>query len=106
MKTAKEVLAEAGLDQSHWGIRIIEAELRGFFTIADEHASGNWMSCACGRLDDHIERDPEYGEPEDQELNEYGIKFYNAVTCNDFLEAALSLIKIVKRSMELWRGEV
>tara|TARA_R110000822_G_C14991735_1_gene459772 strand:+ start:244 stop:561 length:318 start_codon:yes stop_codon:yes gene_type:complete len=104
MKTAKEVLVEAGLDQSHWGIRVIAAESNGLFTEYDTHDSGDWFSCACGKLDDHIKRN-QHGEPEDQELNEYGMKFYIAVACRDFLEAALSLIKIENRSMELLRGE-
>tara|TARA_R110000782_G_scaffold10750_10_gene33287 strand:- start:497 stop:817 length:321 start_codon:yes stop_codon:yes gene_type:complete len=106
MKTAEEVLVESGLSYSHWGSILIDAEAIGFFTSESKEASSTWMSCACGKLDDHIEREGPYGSPVDYELRRLGNSFYQLVDCDDFLEAALTLVKIEKRSIELLRGDI
>ena len=105
MKTAEEVLVKAGYDQSHWGIIIIKAEMEDGFGGHNDNNAGNWMSCACGKLDGHIERDAE-DRPMDKKLQELGIGFYNSITSNQYLLAALTLIKIEKRSIELLRGDI
>ena len=106
MNTAKEVLVEAGLDKSHWGIRVIDAENIGFFTVTDKEDVTDWFSYPCGMLNENIGRAWD-DEPLDDELMDCSGKFFRAVKGSpDCIEAALALVKIVKRSNMLSRGEV
>ena len=105
IKLAHKLLIEANLDKSYWGVKIIKAEIIGYFTISDLLGSACWFTCACGKLDDHIERDEKDGNPKDNDLNAYGLDFHYSVTRNQFFEAALFLIKIEKRSIKLLRGK-
>jgi hypothetical protein len=105
MNTAKEVLVEAGLDKFHWGIIIIKAEMGDGFEDDEDSAAGSWMSCACGKLDDHVERG-EDGEPLDERLYELGLNFHDYVACNEYLGAALTLVEIHDRSIDLFLDTV
>jgi hypothetical protein len=112
MKRAHKLLFENNLHESHWGLRIIEAELNGKFTYLDEVHASKWMSCACGKLDAHIERNVNKtigarisvaGSPKDEELFSLGEDFSVFVDEDSlgFYHAARMLILIEKRSIEL-----
>jgi hypothetical protein len=114
MKPAHKLLFENNLHESHWGLRIIYAELDGGFDDDDECDASQWLSCACGKLDDHIEVVPEGtnkapNSPIDRILFTLGNDFANAVEENpdrsenvcQFYESAQILIKIEARSIEL-----
>lgn len=100
MKTAKSLLTEAGLENTFWGQRIIEAESSEGFTNGDKAAAKSWITCACGKLDDHIPRDPE-GVPRDRWLAHMGVTFNTFVRDNRYLGAAKKLIDIEKRAIEV-----
>jgi hypothetical protein len=124
---AHKLLYDANQDQSHWGIRIINAEIRGYFKVTDDEDSSQWLSCACGKLDDHIKVHGEsstissalHNSPVDNLLYTLGIRFSNYVDAfttvtyiyNDlthteitsiFYSAAETLIAIEARSLELY----
>ena len=109
MKPAHKLLFENKLHESHWGLRIIEAEINGKFTYLDEDDASKWMSCACGKLDEHIERNKTmrggagFGSPKDEELFSLGEDFsvYVDEDSFEFYHAANMLIGIEKRSIEL-----
>tara|TARA_R110000782_G_scaffold21033_5_gene56748 strand:+ start:3229 stop:3591 length:363 start_codon:yes stop_codon:yes gene_type:complete len=114
MLYANDLLVKEGLDQSVWGLRIIAAEKLGHFNYAIDDLSGYWMSCACGELDDHIKRHAD-SSPIDETLYKVGLEFAEwidadfdedyVVLCNgiqnQFHGAAVSLVAIEKRSIEL-----
>jgi hypothetical protein len=100
MNKANKLLVEAGLDNSHWGKRIIIAEERGGFTEDEADMAGSWVTCACGKLDDGIPRDTD-GSPEDFALFELGGLFYSHVSRDAYLSAAKCLIDIEHRAIEV-----
>lgn len=99
-KTAKELLTEAGLQDSHWGRRIIAAEERGKFNSEDRNDSLKWTDCACGHQDPRIPRDC-MGVPLDDGLSSLGASFHVRVESNRFDYAAYILIAIEKRAGEV-----
>jgi hypothetical protein len=102
MLPAHALLVKEKLDQSNWGKRIIAAEgNNNDFQPSDRTCANSWMSCACGKLDAHIERE-KYGDaPEDRKLYDLGLLFTQQVNGSRAYGAAVSLIKIEKRSIEL-----
>ena len=104
MKEAKKLLVEAGYDKTRWGARIILAEKRHHFTGKEANKGSDWISCACGELDSHIEMMPyEDDGPADRQLNDLGVCFGRHVYNDEFLLAARTLIAIEERSVELLR---
>lgn len=97
MKTALEILTDAGLHNSYWGKRIIKAEKRGEFTEGDVKKAGSWTTCACGKQDPRIPRDEE-GAPCDVYLWELGLGFNGKVYTHQVVQAARTLVKIEKRA--------
>ena len=97
---AEDLLIAAGIHESTWGVSIIEAETRGHFAAAQTLDADDWFSCACGKLDGHIEKDGD-GGPKDKQLNELGVWFSVCVRDNFFIEAATTLIAIEARSIAL-----
>lgn len=95
-KTAKEILTEASLADTHWGERIIAAEERGSFSFEDCVDAGEWTTCACGKQDPRIPR--EFGIPIDSDLKFFGVRFHANLVGNDFVFAASYLIAIEKRA--------
>ena len=100
MKTAQEILTDAGLSDTHWGLRIIEAEARGEFTDDDLRDASSWVTCACGRLDERVPRN-DYDAPRDRELKDLGVLFVSPVFRGDFIDAADCLVEIERRAGEL-----
>jgi hypothetical protein len=114
MLYANDLLVKEGLDRSVWGFRIIAAEKLGKFDYEVEDLAGYWMSCACGELDEHIKKNGD-GSPIDETLRKVGLEFAEwidadfdedyVVLCNgiqnQFHGAAVSLVAIEKRSIEL-----
>ena len=100
--TAHDILRDAGIHITHWGGKIIEAEMRGEFTGIDQHDSGNWVHCACGKLSELIPREDEneYGDtrPKDPALVNLGELFCSAVTGHSFVNAARLLVNIETRA--------
>lgn len=106
---AKEFLENKGYDETHWGKRIIAAETQGEYTQDDVDESGDWMSCACGKLDTYIEIGRSgTSAPMDDNLYDLGCNFSDAVMNDDFdinfLHAAELLVAIEERSIELSEG--
>ena len=97
------ILTEANLHQSYWGQKIIAAAKRGYFTESNDKQAGAWVTCACGKLDDAIPRDF-YGEPSDERLAFLGGSFSEAISWGDPQDAALCLIEIEERAIEVLRG--
>ena len=112
MMKAHGLLVENRLEDTHWGLRIIKAEERGWFTSVDCYDSGEWMSCACGQLDEHVKRN-DSGVPLDAELENEGGDFSSYINgpiwstgddgkvVSSFYLAAECLIRIENRSIEL-----
>tara|TARA_B110000240_G_scaffold178700_1_gene208328 strand:+ start:533 stop:841 length:309 start_codon:yes stop_codon:yes gene_type:complete len=97
---AEDSLIAAGLHESTWGVSIIKAQKSGF-TEKDCINAGEWTTCACGKVDRHVEMvSDDYG-PLDQELNDLGIDFAKYVGEDRVRDAAYALIAIEKRSIEL-----
>jgi hypothetical protein len=113
MKPAHKLLFENNLHQSHWGLRIIAGEIKGRFSEVDIFDSNQWMSCACGKLDGHIEREKgikNKGCPKDRTLFLLGHDFNDyvhfvptseTISNGQFYRAARTLIAIEQRSIEL-----
>jgi hypothetical protein len=86
MKDAQMVLTEHGLQNSVWGLRIIDWEKT---TVRDSKALSeafSWVDCACGKLDPRIPRwtglEPDFRDsygakssPKDKILNDLGVDF-------------------------------
>ena len=114
MKPAHKLLHKNNLHNSHWGLRIIAAENLGEFTDEDESLASLWISCACGKLDSHVQINSN-GEPEDTLLSNLGVEFSDwvkvipdgwliGITNNvndEFHGAAVTLVQIEQRSLEL-----
>lgn len=98
--TAKELLTEAGLHESVWGKRIIDAEASGKFKPSNVKSASEWPTCACGRQDKRIPRSRS-GAPHDWPLNQLGKQFYLEVRGNRFIPAAKCLIAIENRAAEI-----
>jgi len=98
-------LKDNNLDKTHWGERIILAEDEGEFSDKDIDDSGAWLSCACGKLDKRIQRQPPDhdfgGTPVDATLRHLGFRFHDYVSYNNFMMAAQSLCQIQTREAKL-----
>lgn len=101
--TAKQILEDAGLAESHWGKRIIRAEVRGKFTKADRRDAKNWVTCACGQVTADIPRHND-NRPVDNDLWLSGAKFACDVAFDRYIRAAKILIEIEKRAIEVAGG--
>jgi len=129
MNTATEILSNANLEETHWGKRILTAELNSNkFTEKDRLDASGWTTCACGRaahavelsesaLDDlyqELENDDDCDDfvdfdqetmneipPEDEELKQLGELFYSRVRLNDPRGAAETLVDIEGRAFLL-----
>ena len=106
MKTSKEVLSKAHLDDTVWGKAIIEAEARyeedarsEGFTVDDCTRAGDWTTCACGNVDPELIRDG--GAPYDYDLEALGVLFSDFVESDEFVAAAHTLIRIEDRAAAL-----
>lgn len=90
-----------------WEVRIAEARMRGYFSIADIDLSADWVTCACGEQSPGIPRFKKdgriglrnriyyEGEPIDQKLANLGRIFTEHINVHDFdsAEATLALIE-------------
>jgi hypothetical protein len=123
MKAAHKLLFENNLHESHWGLRIIEAEIKGYYPEIDKIDSESWLSCACGKLDRHVKTNMndmtmDVGAPLDFTLRSLGVKFDRLIDITDYIFiggkriiftydyttfycAAETLVAIEKRSIEL-----
>jgi len=97
------ILTEANLHQSYWGQKIIAAAKRGHFTKANDKQAAGWVTCACGKLDDAIPR-AFCGEPLDYQLVFLGNSFSEMISWGNIQDAALCLIRIEERAIEVLRG--
>tara|TARA_R110000851_G_scaffold25687_1_gene73674 strand:+ start:1398 stop:1715 length:318 start_codon:yes stop_codon:yes gene_type:complete len=98
---AEDILIKAGLDKSLWGDRIIVAEQDGGFSEHIKDLSAQWTTCACGKVDRHVEMISEAIGPMDKKLHQLGILFTEQVCEHKFKRAALILTQIEERSIEL-----
>ncbi len=67
-----------------WTDRLAAAVKRGKFTTEDKNLAGNWVSCAVGEAPRSVTKvtvrfDPKGTRPEDNDLEELGMQFYEAV---------------------------
>ena len=97
---AASILTDAGIELSHWGLRIQLAEERGYFTQQDRRDAGEWPTCACGKQDPRIPRFSNQ-RPRDYGLESLGLSFYNRVRDHDAVGAADVLVEIEERSREI-----
>ena len=98
MSQVQSILAEAGLDKSHWGKRILAANRADEFTRADVADAGSWVTCACGKLSDGVQRNPT-GSPRDGVLMLLGQRFSEAVNDDEFVTTAECLVRIEARAV-------
>ena len=98
--SATGILMDAGLDKSHWGIRIILAEGRGEFNGVDRSRANGWTTCACGGLDESLMM-AGTRVPKDGRLLSLGGRFSIAVSGGQFEKAAVFLVEIMDRAWEL-----
>ena len=101
------ILKEHNLHDTHWGKIIINAEKLNSFSYDEVEEAKEWKSCACGKLDNHIERygnecnEHLEGAPVDDKLQWLGMEFESVVEDNNFVQSAICLIGIETRSKEL-----
>ena len=99
---AINTLTRHGLQDSHWGKRILRAVKRNTFTSKDTWKAGNWVSCACGKVTADIPRCKTYGQsegaPTDFKLKDLGMDFHFYVAENNFDKAARTLVLIEKHA--------
>ena len=101
MLAAKKLLIKERMSQTIWGQRIIVAEANERFTENDAMRAGDWLTCACGEVDRHVEMISMDNGPVDHELNDLGLEFSVCVGEDRFEDAAITLVSIEKRSIEL-----
>ncbi len=107
IKTAKEILTDAGIQRLWWPREIIKAERQGFMDDEVEEKSYEWTTCACGREDKSLKIgwDSDLGEyihePKDQWLRDWGQKFPHALSGKQWPEAARLVVKIHNRAIKL-----
>jgi len=99
-------LGQFNLLQSDWGGRILHAAYKGEFSQFDMRAAREWPTCACGRLDERIDRFTNrqsvmFGAPVDVELRLLGQLFYDFVLDNRVALALSTLLKIDIRETEV-----
>jgi len=108
--TAFDILFNAGIADSHWGVRIIAAEDKGYFAESDVHDSKSWVTCACGKNSRLIETagditgDDDDKCPLDPVIVKLGMDFPSEVGNDDFVNAARTLVAIENRAIELSYG--
>lgn len=87
----------------NWAKRIKAARIAGEFTYNDRHLADSWVTCACGEQDSRIPMNSNLSgkEPLDQELFDYGLDFYKAVSGNIPDKAAEILSKIEVRATQI-----
>lgn len=102
MLEAEKYLVEKGHHNTHWGLRIIQAEKHGEFSYEDELDSSCWTTCACGEKNPAIARDS-IGAPRDKALRVAGYAFGLNILHDQFLAAAENLHNIEVRCRELLR---
>ena len=102
MSDTKQILTKAGLQDSHWGKIILEAENRGNFTEDDADKAQEWVTCACGKVNSDIERHID-GIPVDITLGDLGEDFAKIVGMNmveyRYKRAANTLVEIEQRAL-------
>jgi hypothetical protein len=106
MKTAREVITDARLGNTHWGRRILRAERNGAFTEKDYDDSNQWTTCACGKQDQRLF---DGGSPWDSHLRQLGYQFTSHVQYGRHIEdgivwAAETLVYIEETAKELLAG--
>ena len=105
-----KILTEAGLQDSVWGKRIIQATkgtwddtkarfVRGF-TLHDVLEAGSWVTCACGEITAGIPRGDGVNAliPQDEVLVRLGNQFSTDVGNDTRIFAAKTLVAIEKRA--------
>jgi hypothetical protein len=88
------------LSQTVWGKRIAAAARHGF-TVRDRSEANDWPTCACGKATADIPRHGEgysVGQPYDLDLLALGMKFGEAVDCDETEEAWALLERIELRA--------
>ena len=103
MTTAREILTEAGLQNTFWGRRIIAAEKRGRFSLDDIQKSEDWATCACGKTADAIPRG-NHGGPLDGVLAGLGRSFHWEMRDNSPVLVAEILVTIEERAAVVLAG--
>ena len=98
--SGKQTTEENKMNSKNWYDRIKAAQVVGHFTDEEQSLSGGWDSCACGEMDVRIPRGHR-GDPKDEILCLYGMRFLSNVVNNDFAEAQQTLAIIEAREMEL-----
>lgn len=101
--SALDILTDAGLNDTHWGQRIINAERRGHFNAHDVSDSACWVTCACGKLDLWVQKCEKTFAPSDPKLYRLGALFYLDVRDHHFVKAAETLVAINSRTTELYK---
>lgn len=101
MKTAKEILTEAGIAGTMWGSQILKAELDGRFTAEARTMASSWATCACGMQDRRLPRSWFNREPLDYKLKRKGFAFMRAVDRGDAVRAAQLLVGIEQRAAQV-----
>jgi len=98
-KKAADILIEAGLNEIPWGIRVIEAEMRGSSTEQDGDDASSWWTCACSYYKEvpRGKRDSQ-AAPDDDTLYTLGMEFAEHVTENEIALAAWALCAIDARA--------
>ena len=91
-------LGAAGLLDSVWGVRIMDAVEAGGFSDEDVELASCWTTCACGEQDESLMT---LQGPSDSEMFRAGNRFYDAVEDNSYIKATSFLIVIQRRATVL-----
>lgn len=103
MINVRKLLIENGLIATYWGHIIARADEEGTgFSLGEMQSAGDWVTCACGRLEDEdgILRE-EDGSPIDADLRNLGFDFNDYIGSDQVVDACLTLIKIQHKAVEL-----
>lgn len=93
-----EACPTGSIVNSWWGKEILNVvrHRRDFPTVIVKK-SGNWTTCACGKMAPNLARGT-YDRPEDDRLRELGMDFYRSIKHNCPTDAAKTLVKIEIRA--------
>ena len=110
MSHTTKILKPAGLDQTKWGQRIIQAEERNHFTENDIHLAADWPTCACGETYvrnpfECLDPQGDYERaPTDHVLQRLGADFSIEVNHHNYSLAAETMVEIEQRAIEIARN--
>lgn len=101
MDLTKSYAETKGILPIDWNVFLSREDINETSWRTAQHASANWVTCACGAQCSIIPRVKIDGEPKDKTLWNLGVRFNFAIKDRDKFSAKSILAKIEERSAYL-----